>query len=94
MSKDTTRRREKAAARREAAALCAKLRERGDALSLDAAAMIEGTLEAFAGLVDHQHSLRDRADNTERNLRTLQDLWAKVPAEERHRAAHGGRRAA
>lgn len=75
-------------AHEEASALCAKLRERGDPVSLDAAAMIEGTLDAFTGLVSAMQDLRKRAANLERNLHNTQALFARVPAEHRLRAAH------
>ena len=77
------------AARGRAAQLCATLRARGDSLSLDAAAEIEGTLEAFAGLVADQRRLRERAENAERNHRETLALWSRVPATERHRIVHG-----
>jgi hypothetical protein len=72
----------------EAGTLCTRLRERGDEISLDAAAMIEGTLDAFADLVDGLQNLRDRNENLERNLRSAQELWARVPAEHRIHAAN------
>lgn len=76
-------------ARASAAKICDALRARGDSLSLEAAAEIEGTLEAFAGIVAAQIALREQAASFERNLRVTQDLWQRVPFEDRRRAAHG-----
>jgi hypothetical protein len=43
-----------------AARLCQRLRDRGDRDSLDAAATIEGTLDAFASLVEQRDEARAR----------------------------------
>ena len=76
-------------ARANATKLCAELRARGDALSLNAAAEIEGTLEAFAGIVAAQIALREQLGSAVRSLRVTQELWGRVPLEDRRRAAHG-----
>ena len=74
--------------------VCNRLRERGDDLSLDAAAHIEGHTQAYADLVAERSEWRDRIENLERNLRSTQRLWARVPYEVRLEVVHGKRRAA
>lgn len=92
MSDQTTP--EERAARRDSEALCGKLRARGDAESLDAAAMIEGTLEAFAGIALEVAAQRQRAEAVERNHAALLRLWQGVPQSVRVAVAHGLGRAA
>lgn len=76
-------------ARSRAARLCAALRSRGDSLSLDAAAEIEGALIAFVDLAADQSRLRKRAESAERNQRETLSLWQKVPGHIRYAVAHG-----
>lgn len=71
-------------ARAEAERVCAELRSRGDELSRHAAALIEGTLDCFADVVETIDTLRDERDKLESNLRGYQDLWCRVPAAARH----------
>lgn len=78
-------------ARDRAARLCEALRARGDQLSLDAAAEIEGTLVAFAGLVEAQRDLRERAALAGRNLRDMHALWSRVPQQQRLSIVHARR---
>ena len=80
---------ERDAAYRDAADLCARLRERGDLLSLEAAAMIEGTLDAFAAVVDARQDAEEACANLRSNLNHMHRLWDRVPDEHRMRAAHG-----
>lgn len=83
--------RAEAKSRAEASALCGRLRARGDDDSLLAAAMIEGTLDAFADLVAERAEMREQAENAQRNLNATMDLWARVPASVRHQVVHGPR---
>ena len=46
--------------RLHAARLCQRLRDRGDRDSLEAAATIEGTLDAFASLLEQRDEARAR----------------------------------
>lgn len=74
--------------RRDAGRLAALLRERGDAVSVEAAAQIEGGLEAFAGLVACHRETRDRLRNAERSLSETLAMWGRVPPDVRIKAAN------
>ncbi len=68
-----------AEARGAAAVLAAKLRARGDPDSLDAAAMIEGHLTAYATLVREKRETGRRLAEVRRLYSDLLDQWARVP---------------
>ena len=76
-------------ARRMTTSLCARLRKRGDADSLDAAAMIEGHIVAFADVAAEARRHRQRADELDRNHQVLLRLWCQVPQHLRMSIAHG-----
>ena len=80
--------REKSDARAEVYAVCQRLRQRGDVDSANAAAMIEGTIDAYAALVERIQIQRERIKQLEDNLRSTDALWGRVPYEVRHAVAH------
>lgn len=77
------------ASRQQTGRLCADLRARGDALSDEAAAEIEGGLDAFVAMVEQVRTLRRDLTNMQRNHDGLSRLWAKVPASVRMAVVHG-----
>lgn len=86
MSKTTAERRQAFA---EAETLCTRLRSRGDPDCDEAAAQIEGTLQAYADLVDERDEWRGKIANLEHNLQSTLDLLARIPAEAKRIAVHG-----
>ena len=83
--------REETAARREAEALCERLHARGDDDSVLAAAMILGTIDAYASLVGERQSHREKMDEMRSNLRSSHDLIARVPHDVLTKVVHGKR---
>jgi hypothetical protein len=79
----------KAQAYAECADVCRRLRERGDELSIEAAAHVEGTNQAFADLVDEREKQREEVENLRRNLENIYRLWGRVPQDVRIATVHG-----
>lgn len=77
------------ASRQQTERLCADLRARGDALSDEAAAEIEGGLDAFVAMVEQVRTLRRDLTDTQRNHDGLSRLWARVPSSVRIAVVHG-----
>lgn len=73
-------------ARDQAKRICQQLRGRGDSLSLDAAAEIEGTLDAFAAIAEQTSELRRKLMEAEQKMEDgrryhirMQRVIASVP---------------
>lgn len=73
-------------ARDQARRICQQLRSRGDSLSLDAAAEIEGALDAFAAIAEQTSELRRKLMEAERKMEDgrryhirMQRVIASVP---------------
>jgi len=76
-------------ARTMAASLCARLRKRGDADSIAAAAMIEAHIVAYADVAAEARRHRQRAAELDRNYQALLRRWCQVPGHLRMAIAHG-----
>lgn len=73
-------------ARDQARRICQQLRGRGDSLSMDAAAEIEGTLDAFAAIAEQNSEQRRKLVEAERKMEDgrryhirMQRIIASVP---------------
>ncbi len=70
-------------------AICATLTARGDKDSLEAAAMIRGTLTAYADLIETLDQVRSTLKDTRANFDNLMSVWSRVPSDIRIATAHG-----
>lgn len=69
--------------------MCRRLRDRGDVLSIEAAAHIEGSHQAFADLGDERIEQRDKLANLQRNFDSISSLWGRVSHKVRMEVVHG-----
>lgn len=69
--------------------VCQRLRSRGDDLSIEAVAYIEGSHQAYADLVDERIEQRDKFANLQRSFDSIKSLWDRVPRDVRMEVVHG-----